>query len=40
MGLDILFLLLYLNTFDNEAEGNIIMYIFIYRIHLLRFERH
>ena len=29
MGLDVLFLLKYLNTFDNEAEGNIIMYSFI-----------
>ena len=29
MGLDVLFLLVYSNTFDNEAEGTIIMYSFI-----------
>ena len=29
MGLDVLFLLKYLNTFANEAEGTIIMYSFI-----------
>ena len=29
MGLDVLFLLWYLNTFVNEAEGTIIMYSFI-----------
>ena len=29
MGLDVLFLLYYLNTFDNEAEGTIIIYSFI-----------
>ena len=29
MGLDVLFLLEYLNTFDNAAEGTNIMYSFI-----------
>ena len=29
MGLGVLFLFLYLNTFDNEAEGTIKMYSFI-----------
>ena len=29
MGLDVLFLLYYLNTFDNESECTLIMYSFI-----------